>query len=41
MRPVETRFRRAAAALLRRRDPEPVDLEALALEFAALTGLAA
>ena len=32
---------RAAAALLRRRDPEPVDLEALALEFAALTGLAA
>lgn len=32
---------RAAAALLRRRDPDPVDLAALQAEFAALTGAAA
>lgn len=32
---------RAASALLRRRDPVPVDLGALAAEFAALTGHAA
>ncbi|AWB48450.1 beta-N-acetylhexosaminidase [Gemmobacter aquarius] len=32
---------RAASALLRRRDPAPADLAALAAEFAALTGLAA
>lgn len=32
---------RAAAALLRRRDPDPVDLVALQAEFAALTGAAA